>query len=149
MFLEDYSTAISWRIAAIFFSMASIFSACIVVWFLIFRENPNMPDETDSDEQLRFTTETEKEKHNLLSEIVGAFKNFPNIGLDYTYDEESQIKQNFFQRLCYVMFGSMNYKDSNPRDSNKPSQTTVNSQPKSGSQPKSIFSLLAKIKIFF
>jgi len=66
MLLEDYSTAISWRIAAIFFSVASLFSMGVVLWFLVFRENPNLPDETDSTEQLRFTTETEKEKHNLL-----------------------------------------------------------------------------------
>ncbi len=113
MFLEDYTTAVNWRIGAIFLSVASLFSASIVIWFLIFRENPNLPDDTDQEEKVRFSTEQNKVNHNLMSEIVGAFKNFPSIGFTFNNSEN----QNFFQRLCYIMFGSANFtnKENNKR----------------------------------
>jgi hypothetical protein len=110
MFLEDYTTAINWRIGAILLSVGSLFSVSIVIWYLIFRENPNLPDETDQEEKERFRTEQQSnnnDKHNLMSEIVGAFKNFPSIGFTFNYTNSDN--QNFFQRLCYVMFGSANY----------------------------------------
>ena len=119
MLLEDYSTAVYWRIAAIFFALAALFSAGIILWYSIFRENPNMPDETDSLEKLRFEQELSREKHNLLSEVVTSFKNFPPIGFDSTtstIEEESPTiqkppsihkrKPNFFQRLCHLIFSS-------------------------------------------
>lgn len=105
MLLEDYTTAIFWRIASIFFTVSSIFSVGVIIWYLIYRENPNMPDETDSDEKLRFNSDFNKEKHNLLTEIIGSFKNFPSIGIK---SDPTKVNNNFIHRLCYLLFGSMN-----------------------------------------
>ena len=105
MLLEDYTTAIFWRIASIFFTVSSIFSVGVIIWYLIYRENPNMPDETDSDEKLRFNSDFNKEKHNLLTEIIGSFKNFPSIGFK---SDPTKVNNNFIHRLCYLLFGSMN-----------------------------------------
>lgn len=112
MILEDYSTAIYWRIAAIFFAIAALFSAGTILWYLIFRENPNMPDETDSSERLRFEEELRKEKHNLISEIVGAFRNIPSIGFNNNCDKQNEIS--FWQRFCLLM-GSSSSKNAKTR----------------------------------
>jgi len=78
MVIDDYYDAVYWRIAAIFATIASLFSAAVVLWFLMFRDNPNLPDETDSNEKLRFIANVDKEKHNLFSEIVATFYNLPS-----------------------------------------------------------------------
>jgi hypothetical protein len=109
MLIEDYTSAIVWRISAIFFTISALFSVAVVLWFLIFRENPNMPDDTDSMEKHRFMNEFDKEKHNLLSEIIGSFKNMPsfNASSRATSGFKSN-EQNFLQRLAYFFFGSSN-----------------------------------------
>ena len=66
MLIDDYGSAIMWRLLAIFFTIAALFSLAVVAWFLIFRENPDMPDETDSIEKHRFLDEQKREKHNLF-----------------------------------------------------------------------------------
>lgn len=109
MFLEDYSNAVYWRIAAIFSTIAAIFSVVVVLWFLIFRDNPNLPDEGDSDEKLRFATGIKQKRNNLFSEITHAFRHFPKL----TLSGDSSLRsihtgksQNFLQRLIYFVFGS-------------------------------------------
>jgi hypothetical protein len=110
MLIEDYTSAVLWRISAIFFTIAALFSAAVVVWYLIFRENPNMPDETDSLEKNRFVNEFEKDKHNLLSEIIGAFKNMPSLNASIKVNSKKSLpqQQNFCQRLAYFFCGSFN-----------------------------------------
>lgn len=103
MLVEDYTSAILWRISAIFFSIAALFSVATVFWFLVFRENPDRPDDTDSLEQSRFIEEFDREKHNLLSEIIGEFKTISSI---YTPANSSPSNQSFFHRLVYFFCGS-------------------------------------------
>ena len=106
MLIEDYYDAVYWRIAAIFATIASLFSAAVVLWFLLFRDNPNMPDETDSNEKLRFTANVDKEKHNLFSEIVATFYNLPSFNAS-SFRKIKKKSQNFFQRLAFFIFGSV------------------------------------------
>jgi hypothetical protein len=109
MLVEDYSNAVYWRIAALFSTIAALFSAAVVLWFLIFRQNPNMPDETDSGEKIRFINDFDKEKHHLLSEIIRTLKSSPykfwrkNNLLSNTKCDKSP---NFLHRLAYFFFGS-------------------------------------------
>ena len=108
MLIDDYSNAIYWRIAAIFSTIAALFSVAIVLWYLIYRQNPNTPDETDSKEKLRFfKTPKINMKHNLLSEIIDSFKSFP---LKILKSTSSRSHQNFLQRFAYFLFGSYGYK---------------------------------------
>jgi hypothetical protein len=107
MLIEDYSNAVYWRIAAIFSTIAALFSVVVVLWFLIFRDNPNLPDETDSIEKLRFDNNINKKKYNLISELTHAFKHFPKLSLSNNSQQSSSIgSQNFFQRLAYCLFAS-------------------------------------------
>ena len=104
MLIDDYGAAIMWRLLAIFFTIAALFSLAVVAWFLIFRENPDMPDETDSIEKHRFLDEQQKEKHNLLSELVQAFRQMSASCRGSRCNNSEQ--QNFFQRLIYFFCGS-------------------------------------------
>lgn len=107
MLLEEYSSAVYWRISAIFSTIAALFSASIVIWFLIFRDNPDLPDDTDSNEKLRFKTDHKKHHHNLISELTHAFKHFPKLSTSSdSTPSTSKRPQNFFQRLMYFLFGS-------------------------------------------
>lgn len=108
MLIEDYSNAIYWRIAAIFSTIAALFSVAIVLWFLIFRDNPNLPDETDSVEKSRFENNIHKERYNLISELVYAFKHFPRLNFHSSQQNlhSKSRSQNFLQRLAYFLFGA-------------------------------------------
>lgn len=111
MLIEDFSNAIYWRIAAIFSTIAALFSVAVVLWFLIFRDNPDLPDDTDSLEKYRFVNDFDKEKHNLLSEIIIALKNMTLFNYSTKNSEsESSVNDkspNFFQRLGYLLFGPL------------------------------------------
>ena len=122
MLMEGYTSSVFWRISAIFAVIAALFSVGVVLWYLIFRDNPNMPDETDPEEIDRFHTEIDREKHNLFSEIVAQFKNFPSMNASL----KSKMNQkpngpNFFHRLAYLAFGTQSdeYEDVNLGKSSK------------------------------
>ena len=106
LFLEDYSNAVYWRISAIFATIAALFSVAVVLWFLIFRAIPDMPDDTDSSEKLRFDTNTHTlKRYNLISELTYAFKHFPRMTV--SGDSDLSIEQpGFLNRLAYFLFGS-------------------------------------------
>jgi hypothetical protein len=108
MLIEDYSNAIYWRIAAIFSTIAALFSVLVVLWYLIFRENPDMPDQTDSKEKIRFINDPHKENFNLMSELVSNFGNFyaKYLRLKIRKRETCGKSQSFLQRLAYFIFGS-------------------------------------------
>jgi hypothetical protein len=111
MLVEDYSNAVYWRIAALFSTIAALFSAAVVIWFLLFRQNPNMPDETDSAEGLRFLDNIDKEKHHLLAEIIRTVRSFPyKCCWDKWWRGSATCgdrgSPSFMQRLAYVFFGS-------------------------------------------
>jgi hypothetical protein len=108
MLVEDYSNAVYWRIAALFSTIAALFSAAVVMWFLIFRQNPNMPDETDSAEKIRFLHDIDKDKHHLLSEIIRTIKSFPHKFWRKGRRSNSKCDKspNLLHRLGYLIFGS-------------------------------------------
>jgi hypothetical protein len=59
-----------WRLAAIFSSICSFFSISIVLYFLVIRQHPDRPDETDDNEQERFSNMRSHNGNNLFNEIV-------------------------------------------------------------------------------
>lgn len=110
--IPDSSAAVYWRIYAILATLTSLFSAAAVLWYLVFRDNPNQPDETDSKEKLRFIDELHQRKHNLLSEIITAFRNMPPLIEDRatrrhrSLDGQNTDHQGFIKRLIYFCCGS-------------------------------------------
>lgn len=115
MLIDDYSNAIYWRIAAIFSTIASLFSAAVVLWYLIFRDNPNLPDETDSKEKFRFKNDIDKKKYNLFSEIVANFTNIPSMNASNIRKPKPK-SQTFTERLAYFLFGTNSDDDENTLD---------------------------------
>lgn len=109
LFFEDYSNAVFWRISAIFATIAALFSVAVVLWFLIFRAIPDLPDATDSAEQLRFSTTPPHAQRNanLISELTHAFRHFPRLTTSSQDSLKDSKKQaGFFNRLAYFCFGS-------------------------------------------
>lgn len=99
MLIEDFSSAVYWRIAAIFSTIAALFSVAVVFWFLIFRDNPDLPDDTDPSEKTRFLNDINRKKsNNLLEEILEALKNL--------YESKKNVKSNFMRKMEYLIFGS-------------------------------------------
>jgi hypothetical protein len=105
MISNDLTIAIYWRIGAIVATLCSIFSVSIVLWFLIFRDNPNRPDDTDTTEKVRFVEEVFERKHNLISEIFTALKNIPSFHILRPNEPEPQKFASFCQRLYYFIIG--------------------------------------------
>lgn len=99
MLIEDFSSAVYWRIAAIFSTIAALFSVAVVFWFLIFRDNPDLPDDTDPSEKTRFLNDINRKKsNNLLEEILEALKNL--------YESKKSVKSSFMKKMEYLIFGS-------------------------------------------
>ncbi|RMZ94853.1 hypothetical protein BpHYR1_005611 [Brachionus plicatilis] len=104
MLIEDFSSAVYWRIAAIFSTIAALFSVAVVFWFLIFRDNPDLPDDTDPSEKTRFLNDINRKKsNNLLEEILEALKNL--------YDSKKNVKSSFMKKMEYLIFGSSSEND--------------------------------------
>ena len=117
MMIENYLGEIEWRIAALFSTLAALFSLCVVLYYLIFRDNPNLPDNTDSAEKERFLNELNNEKYNLISEICYSIKNFTSFALVSRSNRSKNNFQNCFQRLLYVICGSNKNSDDSDEES--------------------------------
>ncbi|CAF0742654.1 unnamed protein product [Brachionus calyciflorus] len=111
MLVEDFSNAIYWRIAAIFSTIAALFSVAVVFWFLIFRDNPDLPDDTDSLEKEKFLKgSNHKKTNNLLEEIIEALKNI--------FNSKSGQKSKLMKKMEYLIFGSSSENFSESEKSN-------------------------------
>jgi hypothetical protein len=72
-----------WRFGAILSATSSFVSVFVVLYFLIIREHPDRPDETDAKEREKFFTIQSHNGNNLFNEIV------------------SRLKVNFSMKNCY------------------------------------------------
>lgn len=99
MLVEDFSNAVYWRIAAIFSTIAALFSLAIVFWFLTFRDNPDLPDDTDSLEKTKFLIGINKKtKDSLLEEII--------IALKQVFSYKAPWKSKYLRKIKYLLFSS-------------------------------------------
>lgn len=64
-----------WRLASNFSAICSLFSVAVVLYFLIIREHPSKPDDTDENEKKKFFSNRVHGGNNLLSEFFnGEFR---------------------------------------------------------------------------
>ena len=76
------SDDIYWRLGAILSSICSFFSVFVVLYFLVIREHPDRPDETDPNEREKFFDIKSNNGNNLWYELYSKITvnlNFRNL----------------------------------------------------------------------
>jgi hypothetical protein len=95
---DDSNYDIYLRLAAIVAAICSFFSVCIVLYFLIIREHPDRPDETDAFEKARFDKIRTHHGNNLCNELIESFKSNTQIPEFF-----KKLKMKIRRRFKYLM----------------------------------------------